>query len=373
MHILHLLLSNNPVPAIYGGAVQQTVQELAEACTSQGHKVTVISRAQKKQKKELSKYTDSTNVRYRYIYSDNTSRSNLLRYLGDYLKLAIENGPYDVIHTHVPYAAILFNLFKHKLGNPKIIWHIHNKGRFANLTRFFNIELVGISNSVLKEVGGDPENPKHHIIPNICRPEQFPLYTIKSKHLARKELNLPDSKIVIAFAGRISPEKGLHVLLDAIGRLHQHLQSKITLIVAGSSWFKNAEKTDYEESIMQEGKKIDVQWLGYVDNWELHKIYHACDLFVVPSIWEEPAGQVVVEAQSCGTQVIASSVGGIPEYLSPFDTSVNPNSPEDLKKAIEKSIKVGSDSMIEKKRSEWVRKRFSINQITKMWLSLYEK
>lgn len=380
MHILHLLLSNNPVPAIFGGAVQQTVQELAEACVRKGHKVTVISRAHIEHKKELRKY-NSQGVKYLYVYSKNTSRITLLRYLREYIEIAIENGPYDVVHTHVPYASPIFLLFKKKLGNPKFIWHVHNKGKFTSITKLLNIEIVGISHSIIKEIGGSLNNQRYSVIPNICREKYFPLYTDESKHNSRLMLNIPESKFVIAFVGRIVPEKGLHILLEAIKNLSEELQTKITLLVAGSSWFKNAEKNKYEQAIINQSINMDVRWLGYVDNWSLYKIYHACDVFIMPSVWSEPAGQVILEAQCCGTHVIASNVGGIPEYLSPFETTVEPNSPEKLaneikKLLLRKEVNINSsehDKTIAKKRSDWVKDNFSLDKITQMWLDLYSK
>ena len=373
MHILHVLLSNNPVPAIYGGAVQQTVQELAQECVKMGHKVSVISRAKYEYKEELEKITSSEKVNYLYVYSNSTSKTSLIKCLHKYIKLAIDNGPYDVIHTHVPYAAFFFYLFKNKLGNPKIIWHVHNNSKFSFLVKGLDIEIVGISRSVIRNLYGIIKKSKFSVIHNICRKGLFPLYTNESKLKYREEFSIEKSKYVITFAGRISPEKGLHVLLSAIEKMDEDIKSKITLLIAGASWFKNSGRTKYEEKLIEKAKQLDVRWLGYVDNWEMYKVYHASDIFVVPSVWEEPAGQVVIEAQSCGVKVIASDIGGIPEYLSPYDKKVEPNNPEKLSEAIIEILNKENSLEEAKKRSDWVNQNFSLNNIVKQWIQLYEK
>lgn len=372
MHILHLSLSGPPIPAVYGGAIQQTVEELAIASVRKGHKVTVISRALENYRETLRE-VNNQGVNYTYVYAKSTSRKSIFLSIEKYLKVIKQNGPYDVIHIHAPYAAIISTLIRKKIGNPKIIWHVHNRSPLAPLVKLNkNVKIVGISKSVIEGIGGDLNDNRYSIIHNICREEKFPLGTSTDKILAKEKFNISNEKFVISFAGRIVPEKGIHILIEAIKSLDLDLQSKIILLVAGSSWFKEGKKTEFEERIFKESESINVKWLGYVDNWELHKVYHASEIFIVPSIWEEPAGQVVVEAQSTGTKVIASDVGGIPEYLSPYEKTVRPNSSKELALAIKKQFEKSIDLEHSRERAEWVRSNFSINMITDEWLDLYE-
>jgi glycosyltransferase involved in cell wall biosynthesis len=59
-----------------------------------------------------------------------------------------------------------------------------------------------------------------------------------------------------------------------------------------------------------------VFYAGKVKIRKLVQYYNAADIFIVPSIYEEGFGRVILEALSCGTPVIASNKGGIPEALS---------------------------------------------------------
>ena len=61
--------------------------------------------------------------------------------------------------------------------------------------------------------------------------------------------------------------------------------------------------------------KENVIQIGYLDNKELYKYQSIADFAIVPSVWNEPAGLVVLEAQAAGLPVVASNVGGIPEFL----------------------------------------------------------
>jgi glycosyltransferase involved in cell wall biosynthesis len=60
----------------------------------------------------------------------------------------------------------------------------------------------------------------------------------------------------------------------------------------------------------------NVIFVGKVENRELNTYYNAADLVIVPSLYEEGFGRVVLEALSCGTPVMASNRGGIPEALN---------------------------------------------------------
>lgn len=136
-------------------------------------------------------------------------------------------------------------------------------------------------------------------------------------------VSLPDTGInvspgeYVAYAGRISPEKGISTLLAAAKR------SGLPLKIAG----------DY--SLMPETVKaapFNVRFVEELNRDQLAKFYQNARFSVVPSIWYEPFGLVIAEAMSCGLPVIASKIGGIPEIVEDGVTGflVEPGDPEDL-------------------------------------------
>lgn len=130
----------------------------------------------------------------------------------------------------------------------------------------------------------------------------------------REKWGIDDSTKVISYVGRLEDYKGVEHLIHVVDQLRQS-EFKIKLIIAGKSIISGNE---YEYSLHHLVDRLNlgscVQFVGHVANSE--EIYQLSDILVVPSLWLEAFGLVIVEAMACGIPVIASRVGGIPEILS---------------------------------------------------------
>jgi glycosyltransferase involved in cell wall biosynthesis len=113
---------------------------------------------------------------------------------------------------------------------------------------------------------------------------------------------------VVLFVGRLIEEKGILILLDAA----KEWNKKITLVIIGTG---PLELTIKKRTL----KKGNIKFLGIIDNQKLPIYYSASDLTIVPSIHEEGFGRVILESLACGTPVIGSNRGAIPEAM---DSSV---------------------------------------------------
>lgn len=114
-----------------------------------------------------------------------------------------------------------------------------------------------------------------------------------------------ESHINIGFIGQINSSKGIELLFKALGLLTDY--SNWTLHVAGNI------KADEKENLRTLGKFNDrVIFQGYVP---VEQFLESIDLMVVPSLWQEPFGRVVLEGIINKTPVLASKRGGIPELL----------------------------------------------------------
>ncbi len=121
-----------------------------------------------------------------------------------------------------------------------------------------------------------------------------------------------------AFVGRITRQKGLPHLLDAAGHLPPGSQ---LVLCAGAPDTKQIgrEVADRVAELRDEGR-LRVFWLpDMLPRREVVQILSHATVFVCPSIYE-PFGLVNVEAMACGTPVVASSVGGIPEIVVDGET-----------------------------------------------------
>ena len=120
---------------------------------------------------------------------------------------------------------------------------------------------------------------------------------------------LPDQPVV-AFAGRLSPEKGVHTLIRAFRRLLRDAP-KVRLWIAGDG----PERSSLLATVSALGIEDAVEFMGTVAREELERRFEKAWVQVVPSIWEEPFGLVALEAMMRGTVVVASSNGAFGEYV----------------------------------------------------------
>jgi glycosyltransferase involved in cell wall biosynthesis len=111
---------------------------------------------------------------------------------------------------------------------------------------------------------------------------------------------------VILFVGRLSPRKGLKVLLDAL----DYLTVPATVQIVGGTADKEYERRVRERIHQLTTRGLNVRLCGPLSGPELVEAYKNADIFVCPSLIE-PFGIVVVEAMSCGVPVVASRVDGL--------------------------------------------------------------
>jgi glycogen synthase len=123
-----------------------------------------------------------------------------------------------------------------------------------------------------------------------------------------------DRSLGLLYAGRLVPEKGVEVALRALARLAQArgLSSpRLALAGAGSSQYVSYLR----RLASQLGVQEHVSFLGQVPDASMPALLASYDVLLVPSIWTEPFGRVVLEGMASGMVVIASSAGGPSEVI----------------------------------------------------------
>lgn len=127
---------------------------------------------------------------------------------------------------------------------------------------------------------------------------------------------------VITFAGRVTPEKGLAVLIEALAQCRS--RAPIELRIAGA-----IEHAGYWEHCQQllrrahlRNSRLRFTSLGHLDYSGIDALFRASDIVAVPSQWPEPLGCVALEAMSAGAAVVASRIGGLADSIDHADNGL---------------------------------------------------
>lgn len=148
-----------------------------------------------------------------------------------------------------------------------------------------------------------------------------------------------DTVPVILYVGRLLPIKGVHVLIEAMRILHERNIKAICKVVGSSrAGGPKGKSTAYIDSL-HDRCPPNVRFEGFRSGNDIAEEYRSADILCCPSIWQEPFGNVNVEAMACALPVVASRVGGIPEIASEGGVLlVEPDSAVDLADALEKLL-----------------------------------
>lgn len=116
-------------------------------------------------------------------------------------------------------------------------------------------------------------------------------------------INKPNLNIL--YVGSLTRHKGIQILIEAVRRIKK---DNLRLAIVGSGRYK-----DKLEDMANSDKRI--AFYGKISNDDIEVWYNKADVLVVPSVWNEVFGIVILEAFRAGVPVIASSIGGIPEVV----------------------------------------------------------
>lgn len=152
----------------------------------------------------------------------------------------------------------------------------------------------------------------------------------------RKEFEVHEEDFVIAYIGRLTKEKGILQLVQAIKRLNIFHHLKL-MIIGASAYGKDKRPTSFIKQLEEEITPIKerVIFTGFIEYSKVPSYLKMADIAIVPSMWEEPFGLTVVEVMAAGLPLITTRSGGIPEICQGVATIVNrDNIVENLANAI---------------------------------------
>lgn len=196
-------------------------------------------------------------------------------------------------------------------GNESIYYHEKSiiKEFIANTLRSVD-HVIAVSsdlkNKLITDYGVAPYNIS--VIPNGIDDIKFFLI---NKEKARKACGLKNNKKYILSLSRLSHEKGLEYLFKAFYFLNAE---NTELVVVGDGPLK--EKLLRMASDLKIANRV--KFIGAVPHKETYLWYNAADVYCLPSLWEG-CPNVIIESLACGTPVVSTKVGGIPDLVSAKD------------------------------------------------------
>ena len=133
----------------------------------------------------------------------------------------------------------------------------------------------------------------------------------------REDINLASDDFVMMFSGRVTQEKGIMELIEAMNMLEDY--PHIKLLVIGSSFYGNSDnKNDFAKTLIAKAAPLKnrIIFTGFIPYSEIPGYLQIADVAVIPSVWDDPFPTTVLEAQTMGLPIISTLRGGIPEEVT---------------------------------------------------------
>lgn len=197
-------------------------------------------------------------------------------------------------------------------------------------------------------------------------------------------------KSVILYVGRLTPEKGVHVLLEAMARVQPAFPDTV-LVLAGGAYLTPISPKAETEALYQQFEKMKKDYCGYLNNLierhdlnvvftgfmpheELVKFYSFATMVVIPS-FDEAGPLPVLEAMSCQVPIVATAVDGIKDYVPARAGFLAP--PNDPVALAERMLVCLQDCALREAMGRygrhWVETKFTWDHAANLLLSLYRR
>ncbi|MFH6767296.1 glycogen synthase [Gaetbulibacter aquiaggeris] len=270
------------------------------------------------------------------VFNDSNSKLKaVFQTLSTCIQMNAKDSHADIVHCHTWYAQFAGIVAKLCYGIPLVItthsleplrpWKREQLGRGYDASSWVEktaIEMADAVIAVSKETKDDVlkyfnvDESKIKVIYNGINLQE---YVVTNETSTLKAYGIDQTKPYVLFVGRITRQKGIIHLVNAIKYIDPETQ---IVLCAGAPDTADIAK-EMEESVAEVKKtRKNVIWIDkMLDKKEVIQLYSHADVFCCPSIYE-PFGIINIEAMACKTAVVASAVGGIKEVVVEGETGI---------------------------------------------------
>ena len=317
------------------GGMNIYVVESAERMAAMGVSVDIFTRRHNPDLPDIVELSSGVRVRHLNIGACSATKEELpalIPNLSDAFSKVLEDEKYDVLHSHYWISGKVAMPVAKKFGIP-LAHTMHTMARVKNMNLAEGerpepmirvqgeTQVVAAADALIANT--DAEAASLVSLYEAC-PDNVSvvspgvdLYTFTAgsgRKAAREAVGLPQDAHILAFVGRIQPHKGPEVLIRAVAEMlnhSPHLRPKlITVIMGGASGSGVGEVERLKDLVSWLNISDVVRFENPVPRAQIPQWYRAADLVCVPS-YSESFGLVALEAQACGTPVVATAVGGL--------------------------------------------------------------
>jgi alpha-maltose-1-phosphate synthase len=398
-----LILTNEFPPHIYGGAgvhVDHLVREM-ERCDGGRHRIQVLCFGDQREERLNRTVTGFGSIEGMEAMGLRQPKITDTLYRNIIMAGAIENA--DVVHCHTWYTHLAGCLIKQLLQVPLVVtthslephrpWKKEQLGNGYNVavwlekTALVNADrIIAVSRAMRDDILDlyDISAARVRVIHNGIDTKSY--RQIRDPAVLDR-YGIEANKPFVLFVGRVTRQKGIVHLLRALHHVETDFQTVFCADAADTTEIAKKVETEMSNVRANTGKKVI--WIReMVPTKFLIPLYSQAAVFICPSVYE-PFGIINLEAMACGTPVVASLVGGIPEVvvhdktglMVPFEPAgpadAEPKHPEqfakDLAAAIDTLIR-SPERRIEMGEAarQRVEEHFSWKRIARQTLELYE-
>lgn len=319
-----------PVPAVCGGAIETLITSIVKKYSRKdGFRLTIFSVYHKEAVEAAKKYPE-----VRFVWTHTNTFWNLSKHAVFMAVRALTGKTIRVLQRHYNEIAPVIQKEKFDLlivegGDEQAVIDIAKGYRREQLVFHAHIQfipkkevvkgfghMIGVSEFVVREYEKACMIPVDtHVLRNAIDVNKFNRTVPEEEREAfRKKLGLQQDDFVVLFVGRLIQLKGILELMQAVLSIPD---KHVKLLVVGSANFGKWAFSPYEKRIkkISEQNRDRIIFTGYVDNAEVYKYASVANVQCVPTLVEEAAGMVILEAMAEGLPLIVTKSGGVVEYI----------------------------------------------------------